>query len=153
MPDPQSYELTSLIKRLYTLQAQHIDLLLRPYGLARTQYRVLYHLRGGELPTAELQELLQVEGGTLSGLVDTLAMKGYVERREQPEDKRRKTISLTAAGRKLVDEIPPPAPQVQRVLAADLPPAAIEAFREICEQMVRNLRANTEKGGRTCSEN
>jgi len=140
MPDPQSYELTRLIKRLYGLLSQNIDLALRPYGLARTQYIVLYNLRDGGVPTKQLLEKLQVEGATLSGIVDTLEAKGLVERVEHPEDKRRRNIVLTKAGRQLLEEIPAPAPHIQARMLQGLEARDVERFQAIVDQMIQNLK-------------
>lgn len=140
MPEASSYELITLIKRLYILLWQNIDLALRPYGLARTQYSVLYQLgTKGELPTAELRQRLQVEGATLSGVLDTLAAKGLIERVEQANDKRRKDICLTAAGRQLLKDIPPPAPKIEQAMLTGLDKAAIAQLKASGAAMTTNL--------------
>src|ERR1700733_4252581 len=106
MSEDASQELVALIKRLAVLLYQNIDVRLKPYGLARTQYAVLKHVgEAGDLPTSELLAKLQVEPATLSGLIDTLEAKGLVVRVEHVRDKRRKDIRLTTAGRKLLDTI------------------------------------------------
>src|ERR1700744_877616 len=111
MPEPDSYEFIVAIKRLAGLLHQKIDTLLKPYDLARTQFVILRHLsQQDSLPTSELVKRMQVEPATLSGLLDTLESKGLIDRVERPEDKRRKDVRLTAAGSKLLAEIPPPGP-------------------------------------------
>lgn len=140
MPDPKSYELSSLIKRLSMLQAQYIDALLKPYGLARTQYKVLHHLETGEsLATKELQDRLQVEGATLSGIVDVLEAKGLVERTQQPDDKRRRNVVLTGKGRQIMREITPPGPQVQNALIAGLSKGEVIVLMRVIDKMIENL--------------
>lgn len=140
MADSKDYELTRLIKRLYGLVSQNIDLALKPYGLARTQYVVLYNLHSDRsVPTKQLLQRLQVEGATLSGIVDTLEAKGLVARKEHPDDKRRRDIVLTEAGHKLMKEIPTPAPAIQREMLQGLRTEEIEKLTEIVERMIRNL--------------
>lgn len=146
MPEPESYELITVIKRLAALLHQHIDLLLKPYDLARSQYVILHNLqREGALPTSELVTRLRVEPATLSGLIDTLESKGLVRRVEQLEDKRRKDVQLTEAGIRLLSEIPPPGPGVQRLLSQGIDAQAIHTFQRLGWQMIENLDTELHK--------
>lgn len=146
MPEPESYELITLIKRLAALLHQNIDMWLKPYDLARTQYVILHNLRStGSLPTSVLMERLQVEPGTLSGLLDTLETKGLVQRVEQAADKRRKDIQLTAAGRKLLAEIPPPGPVMERAMLRGIGAHDVLRVRETAELMLENLEDTLRK--------
>jgi DNA-binding MarR family transcriptional regulator len=140
MVEPASYELITLIKRLAALVHQNIDVLLKPYGLARTQYVALYHLaaRPG-IKGLELAEIMMLEPATLTGIVDTLQAKGLVERIERSDDKRRKDIMLTKAGRELLMKIPPPGPGVESVLLDSIPEADVEVFKESARKMLQNL--------------
>src|ERR1700743_2167809 len=115
----------SLIKRLAALLHQNVDLMLKPYELARTQYIVLRRLEDGLHTASELAASMQVEQATLSGLIETLETKGLVERAENADDKRRKDVQLTAAGRKLLTAIPPPGPAMERVLRQDVDPGDV----------------------------
>jgi DNA-binding MarR family transcriptional regulator len=146
MHEQASYELVTLIKRLATLLHQNIDLKLKPYGLARTQYAVLRNLyEAGTLPTGSLLEKLQVEPATLSGLIDTLETKGLVRRVEHAEDKRRKDVELTAAGRALIDTIPPPGPLMERILRNDVDPGDVHILKAVGGQMLKNLEGELRK--------
>lgn|GEM_PF-125490 len=137
------YDLIRSVKRLHTLLAQNIDSLLQEHGLARTQYRVLYHAKtSGGVPGKQLLEQLQVEPATLSGIIDTLEAKGLVERREQPDDKRRKNIVLTAAGRKLLAKIPPPGPVIEQAMLAGLNKKDAAELARINERIIGNLETN-----------
>jgi DNA-binding MarR family transcriptional regulator len=140
MPDPASYELITLIKRLAGVLQQNIDLWLKPYDLARTQYVILRNLPDEQgLPTKELLAKLQVEPATLSGLIDTLETKGLVARVERSEDKRRKDVWLTSAGRKLLEEIPPPGPVMEQAMLDGISPDQAEQLRVTGEKMLQNL--------------
>jgi DNA-binding MarR family transcriptional regulator len=141
-----SYELVALIKRLAALLHQNIDVRLKPYGLARTQYVVLHNLyEAGTLPTGSLLEKLQVEPATLSGIIDTLEAKGLVTRVEHTEDKRRKDVQLTDAGRIMVDAIPPPGPVMERILRQEVDPGDVHILKAVGLQMVRNLEQELQK--------
>ncbi|MDP3972988.1 MAG: MarR family transcriptional regulator [Candidatus Nanopelagicales bacterium] len=59
----------------------------------------------GEQPTvAELATALNIEHSTTSRLVKTAEVEGLVVRSPDPEDRRRKNVSLTKAGRAVVTE-------------------------------------------------
>ena len=63
--------------------------------------QVLGHLdRHGPLPQGELAELQQVRQQSMSATLAELAAAGYVERRTDPEDRRRVAFSLNAKGRR-----------------------------------------------------
>jgi DNA-binding MarR family transcriptional regulator len=148
MSETASYELVSLIKRLAALLHQNIDLRLKPYGLARTQYIVLRNLsESGSLPMSELLVKLQVEPATLSGIIDALETKGFVERVEDKVDKRRKDVQLTVKGRTLVESIPPPGPVVEKVLRENVNPDDVHILRAVGQQMLSNLESELKKHG------
>jgi len=140
MLEPASYELITLVKRLAVRLHQSIDARLRPYDLARSQYVMLYHLDAQtNLSATELAERMTVEPATLSGIVDTLQAKGLVERIERSDDKRRKDILLTNAGRELLHKIPPPGPEVEAILLEHIGEEGIMLFKRLGYTMIDNL--------------
>jgi len=146
MSEATSSELVSLIKRLAALLHQNIDLRLKPYGLARTQYVVLWNLGNeGNLPMSELLTRLQVEPATLSGIIDALEAKGLVSRIENTTDKRRKDVRLTEAGHKLVESIPPPGPTIEKILRENINPEDVHILGAVGHQMITNLEAELRK--------
>src|ERR1700743_1819073 len=50
-------------------------------------------------PLAEIIDSLGVSKQSAGQLVDTLALRGYIERTTDPDDRRRLTVKLTARGR------------------------------------------------------
>ncbi len=142
MTERSDFELLVLIKRLALLVQQNVDIWLKPYDLARSQYLVLFNLRDVEgLPAGELAAKLQVEPATMSGLIDTLEMKGLVKRTEQTGDKRRKYIRLTDAGRETVRTIPPPGPVMERALRSGIDADEVNTMKAVGHQMILNLEA------------
>ncbi len=70
------------------------------------QYRVLVELASrGPQRSAEIAETLRVERSTAGRMCDRLVRKGLVQRRRESADRRAVRISLTKAGRDLVDEV------------------------------------------------
>jgi DNA-binding MarR family transcriptional regulator len=70
------------------------------------QYRVLVELASrGPQRSADVADTLGVERSTAGRMCDRLARKGLVQRRRESTDRRALRISLTKAGRDLVDEV------------------------------------------------
>ena len=55
----------------------------------------------GSLTQKELQDMLEVQAGSISELVSKLESKGFVERTKDSLDKRKVTITLTEKGKAL----------------------------------------------------
>jgi DNA-binding MarR family transcriptional regulator len=71
--------------------------------LPHPQHAVLKWLeKGGPATTADLARAELITPQAMGGLVATLEEAGYVVRRDDAEDARRRLITLTAAGRKIL---------------------------------------------------
>lgn len=82
---------------------------LEDAGLSFAKYRVLMHLlfaeqmgSRGDLNPSEISDRQGVSRNTTSSLIRNLEDEGLVERRLDPDDRRRFNISLTENGRSLV---------------------------------------------------
>jgi len=81
--------------------------ILDELGLTYTQYIALVALGDGDEQTVgALGEKLFLESNTLTPLLKKLESAGYIRRRRDLEDERQVRLSLTAAGRTLVDRDP-----------------------------------------------
>lgn len=77
---------------------------------------VLYQLvNDGPTMQRDLSQLLRIERATLSGVVATLVRKGLVTQVPDAVDQRQRILSITAAGRKLWDDLPDPIALAQTV--------------------------------------
>lgn len=76
-------------------------------GLNHTEARLLTLLgkTDGASPQEALCNQLSVDRTNAGRALDRLAQAGLVERRRDPEDKRARTVHITRAGRRRVDEI------------------------------------------------
>jgi len=69
---------------------------MKPLGLSSPQLRMIMQLRRSDgLTQSKIATLLSVGMVTVSGLVDRMAASGWIERRSDPTDRRRKLIYLT----------------------------------------------------------
>ncbi|UFZ04986.1 MarR family transcriptional regulator [Bradyrhizobium ontarionense] len=84
----------------------YIDHRAKQRGTTRAQWVVLFRLRAQEgLSQVDLADVLELQPISLVRLLDRLVEQGLVERRHDPKDRRANRLHLTAAGRKLVDDL------------------------------------------------
>jgi len=82
---------------------------LRKHGLAEQQYNVLRILRGfrnrGPLTIGFIKERMLDKDSDVSRIVDRLYEKGYLTRKENPEDRRQKLVEITELGSSLLNSM------------------------------------------------
>ncbi len=128
------------LKRLYLLQSQAIDDELKAYGVARSQWQVIAHVRRtGTLTQKELQGMLQVEPATLTCIIDSLVSKGWLERLEHAEDKRVKVVRLTSAGEERFRSIPDVIDIVEARMLEGVSERDVRALERAIGRMTENL--------------
>jgi DNA-binding MarR family transcriptional regulator len=92
-----------------------------------------------DLSPSELAELLHVDRGTLSGILERLAARGLLVRRAHPDDGRRMLLGLTVRGQRMnKDSEGTVEAAVQRALAT-LPATKIRAARQVLEAVALEL--------------
>ena len=97
-----------LVNDVSRLHGVHYDRLMKPYDLTRSQYWVISNLtrsHGDGMTQTELADYMSVGKVTLGGLIDRLEVRGFVERRDDPKDRRSKRIYLAPEGKKLVKKM------------------------------------------------
>lgn len=78
----------------------------REFGLMPQEMHMLRLLSENEsLPQRAFAELLWCDASYVTAIVDKMEERGLIERRADPNDRRVKRISITAAGLKLRDEV------------------------------------------------
>jgi DNA-binding MarR family transcriptional regulator len=122
----------------------------RELGLTGPQRLVLRMVsKFPQLMPSELAELLHLDRGTLTGVLERLEAQQLLVRVPNEQDGRSVLLSLTARGKLLDREIPGTVEaSISRALAS-LPPAKIEAARQVLEAVTRELaREGTTAAGR-----
>jgi DNA-binding MarR family transcriptional regulator len=100
--DPVDLDLASLAVRLMDRTKQDIREVGDEQGLSMAQLDVLRRLlANGPTPMSPLAERMNCEASNLTGLVDRLEVRGLVERRLDPDDRRVRVLALTRAGEEL----------------------------------------------------
>src|SRR4051812_30671619 len=82
--------------------AKQIEIAIGPLDLSLPQYRVLGLLADGSTASSVLARQLAVSPPSVTAVVDGLVGRGLVERRADPQDRRRLTLLLTGDGRRLL---------------------------------------------------
>jgi len=109
--DPQTIRLMDEIghvsRAIYQMRGQSVE----EAGLSFAQYRVLMHLyfaeqmgECAELNPSEISARQGVSRNTMSSFIRSLEEEGFIARRLDANDRRRFNISLTDAGREVVQQ-------------------------------------------------
>lgn len=81
----------------------------RSYGITPQQHIVLLSIRGEpsypRVTIGDVAEAMQMRHHSASLLVDRCVKRGLVDRKEDPEDRRRVMLSLTHEGQRVLDQI------------------------------------------------
>jgi len=101
-------KIVALIRRYVRLRAQHTKELAKNYGVSVPQLLCLQCLyENGKMSMSDIAENIMVNVSTVTGIVDRLEQKGFLERRRVSPDRRVITIALTEKGRSLAKDSPP----------------------------------------------
>ena len=95
----QAMELLFFGYRDFTADA---DRILAEYGFGRAHHRVIYFVGANDgITVGALLDILRITKQSLSRVLGQLIDEGYVVQNEDSDDRRRRRLSLTEAGRAL----------------------------------------------------
>jgi DNA-binding MarR family transcriptional regulator len=104
-PSSRPPSLLYAVKQVELAVRSHLDDLLKPAGTTALQYTALTVLRRRDgLSSAQLARNSFVTPQAMADLVTALERRGLIVRRRDPANRRQLLISLTDAGRELLDE-------------------------------------------------
>jgi DNA-binding MarR family transcriptional regulator len=110
-----------LLKRVGMLAKERTMAAYEAVGANPYHYAVLAVLEEGARDTqAKIADALGYDRSWLVGLLDELEEAGLIERRRDPEDRRRHLVSLTPAGKKKLAELRKVSQNVENELLASL---------------------------------
>ena len=132
-----------LVARLSRRLRQAVDAEMRLIGLTEATWRPLIYLRslGDGVRQKELATAMSIEGPSLVRLLDSLERRGFIERREDENDRRARGIHLTRAGRDLAVRAARIGNSLQKRLLDSVPANDLE----ICERVLETLEREIEE--------
>jgi DNA-binding MarR family transcriptional regulator len=106
MSQPSTEDALAAYKKLHRALLTSTASKWRDLDLSMQQLRAMYFLRDEEgMSVGRLAELFGIGLPAASLLADRLVRSGYVERRDDPADRRRVLLSLTRTGLRLVTDL------------------------------------------------
>jgi MarR family transcriptional regulator for hemolysin len=129
-----------LLKDTSRLYVQRFEQRAGALGLTLPQCKVLVYLANHEgISQVQLAELTDLEPMTLVRTLDCLESHGWLERRNDPADRRARRLYLEAKGRPLVDDIWHLADLTRREALAGIPKQHADLMFELLEKIQSNF--------------
>ena len=104
----EAYQVTARISRIALHIARHQEEVFGRFGLNRGEVGVLGALllagSGQQLSPTQLFQGLMLSSAGITSRLDRLERRGYVKRTRHPSDRRGVVVSLTDAGRKVLEQ-------------------------------------------------
>lgn len=122
-----------------------IDRELQPLGLTEATWLPLLHLSRSDQPPRQkdLAKALQLDSSSVVRLLDALQASGFIERTEG-QDRRAKTVALTAAGHAAVAQVEAVVDVVREKYLGKLPQRDLATAFRIVQQISDMLTADLE---------
>ena len=129
------------MKSLLSLARQAVNARLSQLELTSAAGDIIFHLIGEEagLLQEELRERLNIGKAAISRTVDSLVLKGYVQRMKHPGDARACLVSLTEKGLKISTQVSDAYNIVFSVIQRDIPEEDFLNISLLLDQIQSNL--------------
>ena len=112
--------------------------------LTTTQYGAMVVLRArGSLDQVGIATLVGIDRSTTALVVSKLEEAGYIERRDDAVDKRRKIITLSQAGHDVLDQVADPAERARKRVLSAFSSKDAARFLALLEQFVGAFNEQT----------
>lgn len=104
VPELETYLLLLRVNYMFDLLNRYD---LRKHDLTVPQFAILNHATVDGVTLSEISAQMLCDNSNLTGIVDRLVSKGYIERHPNPQDRRVSLIRLTPAGSEKLRSIRP----------------------------------------------
>jgi DNA-binding MarR family transcriptional regulator len=136
--------LALLLRVIYQHHSQAIESALRAAGfndIAPSAGNVFPFIRREGITISELAELAGVRKQTMAQAVEQLERGGYIERRDNPADRRSRLVFLTERGRTVTPVTHAAAAAVERRWADLIGTDELENLRQELKSLLEKIRA------------
>src|SRR5580698_9998409 len=131
-----------LLHDVARIMRTRFDQRARASGMTREQWIILARLnRQPGLSQNEMAAICEVEPITVGRLIDRLEMRGLVERRSDPADRRIRRLHLLPAAQPILDEIARYRDELTEVILEGMEGPAREQLADALLQIKNNLTA------------
>lgn len=132
------------IGNTYRRMVQHVSVHLRPFAITPEQFSVLFQLyKAGGTKQKDLAARTSKDQPTMTRILDVLLRKGLVEKKTCDSDRRAFIISITDAGKALMDQAIPAEEKAISEVFAGFDPAQLEQLRQMMQQCCENIERHT----------
>ena len=106
------------------------------YGITPVQFYVLNALWVADgMKFKELAHSVGIDGSTLTGILDRMERAGFVERRDDPQDRRSLLVFLTAKAIEMGPGLISLAEKLDREVRRQFPPEQLEIFLQVLDSL------------------
>ena len=98
----QSQLICDDLMMLITTCKQHLNLIAKDNGLTSIQLFALRAISDGNNATGKIAQILHCDASNVTGIIDRLTTLNLVTRKEDPQDRRVKTLQLTEEGEAII---------------------------------------------------
>jgi MarR family transcriptional regulator for hemolysin len=138
--DPLPQTITRLVHEVARLMRKHFEQGARGVGLTRSQFLAIACVSKQEgIHQAALAEMMDIEPITLVRILDKLAQRGLIERRQHPTDRRTWSLYLSDEARPLLAVMQPLAETIRADALLGVAEPDRERFAKVLTQMKANL--------------
>ena len=139
-----SESISQIIKTMRALQTGVSDRVMGHFisildlDFTLPQFMVLYYLslhREQSLTVSRLAAIINLSQPATSQLIDRLLQRGLLIRRENPEDRRQKLISINEEGLTLIERVEARRGEKMRQLFSEIPESDLERLQRALDDM------------------
>ncbi|NWF81368.1 MAG: MarR family transcriptional regulator [Chloroflexi bacterium] len=137
---PTEVEAYTLLRQVNSMMDTYNRYDLRNEDLTIPQFMILNYATPAGVPLSEISSRMLCDNSNLTGIVDRLISKGYVQRRPDPQDRRVSLICLTPAGADKLRRIKPRHhARVSRRMRS-LSQSQVQELRDLLQQLFEGLQ-------------
>lgn len=127
-----------LIRRMQQVSVSLFLDCLREYGVTPLQYTIMRNIHADPgIDQNTVAARARLDASTVKDIIRRLEQRGLAERRTDPGDRRKRAVSLTAEGARILGRVEPAVRRSQRALLAPLSSADQNTMLELLTRLLQ----------------